>query len=67
MEAAALYAFAQARRKPVVCLAHVTNQMAVQHGDFEKGRDNGSHDALRVIQWVAQACLPATTPNPATP
>jgi purine-nucleoside phosphorylase len=27
MEAAALYAFAQARRKPVVCFAHVTNQM----------------------------------------
>jgi hypothetical protein len=41
--------------------------MAVQHGDFEKGRDNGSHDALQVIQLVAQACLPATTPNPATP
>src|SRR6266702_5304047 len=29
MEAAALYAFARARGKPVLCLAHVTNQMAV--------------------------------------
>jgi uridine phosphorylase len=67
MEAAALYAFAQARRKSVVCLAHVTNQMAVQLGDFEKGRDNGSHDALEVIQLVAQACLPAGALNPQNP
>ena len=37
MEAAALYAFAQATSKQVVCLAHVTNQMAVTEGDFEKG------------------------------
>lgn len=64
MEAAALYAFAQARGKPVVCLAHVTNQMAVQHGDFEKGRDNGSHDALEVVHLVAQACLPFCATNP---
>ena len=35
MEAAALYAFAQARRKPVVCFAHVTNQMGRIEGDFE--------------------------------
>jgi uridine phosphorylase len=38
MEAAALYAFASARREPVLCFAHVTNQMAQVHGDFEKGR-----------------------------
>ena len=57
MEAAALYAFAEARSKPVVCLAHVTNQMAVVEGDFEKGRDNGSHDALEVIRLTAQAWL----------
>lgn len=49
MEAAALYAFAESRNKKVVCFAHITNQMAVSEGDFEKGLDGGSHDALQVI------------------
>ncbi len=57
MEAAALYAFAEARSRPVVCLAHVTNQMAIAEGDFEKGQDNGSHDALEVIRLTAHAWL----------
>src|SRR5262245_5456790 len=35
MEAAALYAFARARDRPVLCLAHVTNQMGLVEGDFE--------------------------------
>lgn len=55
MEAAALYAFAEARRKPVLCFAHVTNQMAVAEGDFEKGEANGAHASLRLIAAVAQA------------
>jgi uridine phosphorylase len=55
MEAAALYAFARARGKPVLCLAHVTNQMAVEAGDFEKGEADGAHASLRVIAAVAQA------------
>lgn len=55
MEAAALYAFAQARRKPVLCLAHVTNQMAVSDGDFEKGEADGAHASLNVIGAVAHA------------
>lgn len=55
MEAAALYAFAQARDKPVVCLAHVTNRMAQIEGDFEKGAANGAHDALAVLGAVARA------------
>jgi len=55
MEAAALYAFARARRKPVLCLAHVTNQMAVAAGDFEKGEADGAHDSLDVIAAVARA------------
>jgi uridine phosphorylase len=55
MEAAALYAFARARRKPVLCLAHVTNQMAVSGGDFEKGEADGAYDSLNVISAVAQA------------
>lgn len=55
MEAAALYAFAEARQRPVVCLAHVTNQMAQAEDDFEKGADNGSQEALRVVALVARA------------
>ncbi|MBI3550061.1 MAG: nucleoside phosphorylase [Elusimicrobia bacterium] len=58
MEAAALYAFAAAKRKAVVCLAHVTNQMARIDGDFEKGHANGSRDALNVIAATAKACAP---------
>ncbi len=57
MEAAALYAFSEARNKPVVCLAHVTNRMARTEGDFEKGVAGGSQDALRVIALVAQAWM----------
>lgn len=54
MEAAALYAFAQARGKPVVCLAHVTNTMAVNEGDFEKGADNGARLSLDALAIVAR-------------
>jgi uridine phosphorylase len=49
MEAAALYAFAEARRRPVLCFAHVTNQMARIEGDFEKGEDEGATDALAIV------------------
>jgi uridine phosphorylase len=55
MEAAALYAFGQARRQPVLCLAHVTNQMAVNTGDFEKGEADGAAASLEVIAAVGQA------------
>jgi uridine phosphorylase len=57
MEAAALYAFAQARQKSLVCFAHVTNQMAVTEGDFEKGPDGGSEDALHIVTLAAHAWL----------
>jgi uridine phosphorylase len=60
MEAAALYAFAEARCKPVVCFAHVTNQMAARDGDFEKGHANGAHDALEVVRVATQAWLEET-------
>jgi purine-nucleoside phosphorylase len=52
MEAAALYAFARSRQKPVICLAHVTNNMAQTEGDFEKGDANGSKDALRALSAI---------------
>jgi uridine phosphorylase len=48
MEAAALYAFAAARRRPVICFAHVTNALAVADGDFEKGPTDGAEQALQV-------------------
>jgi uridine phosphorylase len=55
MEAAALYAFAEASGAAVVCIAHITNTMAVAGEDFEKGVDNGVHDALAVVRAVADA------------
>ena len=65
MEAAALYAFATARHKPVLCFAHVTNQMAQVHGDFEKGDADGTTDALAVIVAAARTWLRAEDGNPA--
>ncbi len=61
MEAAALYAFAEARQKSVVCLAHVTNRMARSEGDFEKGIAGGSQDALQVVALVARAWMRCLT------
>jgi len=52
MEAAGLYAFAAARGRDVICLAHVTNQMGTIEGDFEKGEADGTADALSVIAQV---------------
>jgi len=59
MEAAALYAFAAARRRPVVCFAHVTNQMGLIEGDFEKGPGDGTAAALEVISRTAEALMAA--------
>ena len=55
MEAAALYAFARARGRDVLCFAHVTNQMAQIQGDFEKGEADGTADALAVITAAVRA------------
>lgn len=55
MEAAALYTFAAVRDHPVVCFAHVTNQMGQAEEDFEKGKANGSQDALEVIGVAASS------------
>ena len=56
MEAAALYAFALARGRSVLCFAHVTNQMARIEGDFEKGEADGARDSLALIAASALAC-----------
>jgi uridine phosphorylase len=59
MEAAALYALAEARHYPILCFAYVTNQMAQHEGDFEKGVANGSEHALTIIHQVAR-CFSTT-------
>lgn len=53
MEAAALYALAQAKQYDIICFAHVTNQMGQTEGDFEKGEAAGSTTALSVIHQTA--------------
>lgn len=55
MEAAALYAFARAANKKVLCLAHVTNTMAIADQDFEKGEAQGTIDALRVLESIVMS------------
>lgn len=55
MEAAALYAFARAANRKVLCIAHVTNTMAIAEQDFEKGEAGGAVDALRVLEAIALA------------
>jgi uridine phosphorylase len=57
MEAAALYAFAAARSKAVVCFAHVTNQMGQVEGDFEKGEADGTTEALAIVARTARRLL----------
>ncbi|MFG1372247.1 nucleoside phosphorylase [Xanthobacter oligotrophicus] len=63
MEAAALYAFARAQGRPVLCLAHVTNQLGCVDGDFEKGDHNGACRSIALaaafaLAWDAHAVLP---------
>ena len=57
MEAAALYALAETKAYPIVCFAHVTNQMAQQGDDFEKGPEQGSQTMLTIISQIAHAWL----------
>ncbi|HEY5913102.1 MAG TPA: nucleoside phosphorylase [Verrucomicrobiae bacterium] len=54
MESAALYAFATARNRPVLCLAHVTNCLAQAEGDFEKGEAEGSVAVLELLGRLAR-------------
>ncbi|CAN5626144.1 hypothetical protein BH23CHL5_BH23CHL5_18060 [soil metagenome] len=55
MEAASLYALASARGFPLLCLAHLTNDMAVEPGDFEKGAANGAEMALHIVSIISRA------------
>ena len=68
MEAAALYAFAAARSRSVLCFAHVTNQLGCVEGDFEKGEHNGAAQSLAIVEAVAAGCLEAVlTPETRDP
>lgn len=58
MEAAALYAYSQALQRDVVCVAHVTNTMATDGDDFEKGESDGTHRILSVAAAIAAAIRP---------
>ncbi len=60
MEAAALYAFAKAREKDVICFAHVTNRMGTVENDFEKGEEEGSKDALDLLTLTAERWMDKT-------
>jgi uridine phosphorylase len=51
MEAAALYAMAEAKGYDVLCVAHLTNALG-DEGDFEKGVSDGAEDALQVLGAV---------------
>jgi uridine phosphorylase len=64
MEAAALYAYAEARQRDVVCLAHVTNTMAVSGDDFEKGPHAGARITLDAFGATAHALGYATSADP---
>jgi uridine phosphorylase len=55
MEASALYAFAAARGRAVLCFAHITNRMGRVDGDFEKGTADGAEESLEVITLVGRA------------
>ena len=57
MEAAALYALAEAKKYNVVCFAHLTNSMARTNIDFEKGEEFGSIDTLKLIKFLMNVLL----------
>jgi uridine phosphorylase len=65
MEAAALYAFASACARPVVCLAHVSNRLGCMEGDFEKGDGNGVCGSIGLVTalaaaWSQAECAPGS-------
>ena len=57
MEAAALYAFAEASQRPVVCFARVTNEMGLVEKDFEKGEENGNTAFVELIAAMVSLML----------
>lgn len=66
MEAAGLYAYAQARRRDVVCVAHLTNAPGPVVNTFDKGPDHGVDQAITVITAIVGALRPADRPSTAS-
>jgi uridine phosphorylase len=62
MEAAALYAFAAACARPVICFAHVSNRLGCVEGDFEKGEANGAGTSLALVTALASAWSAQSAP-----
>lgn len=58
MEAAALYAYAMVRERDVICVAHVTNTMATDGDDIDKGEADAAHDALEVVAAIIERGSP---------
>jgi uridine phosphorylase len=54
MEASALYALSAVKNYPIICFANITNSMAQEEGDFEKGEEFGSIDSLNLIRFILQ-------------
>ena len=54
METAGLYAFAEACRAPVLCVAHVTNRLCSEPDDFNKGQE-GAAASLAIVAAAVQA------------
>lgn len=65
MEAAALYAFAEAKNKKLICFAHITNSMAQKEMDFEKGMENGSISSLELVSSAINSITAAGKLYPA--
>ncbi len=57
MEAAALLAMSRALRRPITCLAHVTNAMATRPDDFEKGGRDGQEEAIELCARAVRAAV----------
>lgn len=56
MEASALYALACSRQINIICIAQLTNEMGQAEKDFEKGREEGSVEALEIIEDILSCC-----------
>jgi uridine phosphorylase len=55
MEAAALFAYATAQQRDIVCVAHVTNILGIGGDDFDKGSEGGTYRILAVVEAIACA------------
>ena len=43
------------RQVRILCVAHVTNTMGQSNEDFEKGHADGTAEALRILEAIAQS------------